>query len=621
MSNVDDFETSALSDIQGNKQKPPKDKPKPNEFMINYLTPRQRFEMLRQQMKNERSTFWPTWDDLARNVQPRRRRFFVQDTNKGYLRNHHIIDSTPTLSLRTMKSGMMGGITSPARPWFRLDTPDPTLAENAAVKEWLYEVTERMLTVFLKSNLYNQLPILYGDLGLFATAAMLMEEDEDEVVRFYTYPLGSYCIATDEKGRVNTWMRELEMTVSQLVDKFGKKDPITKELDWENFNWENFSVIVQTQIKTNQWNTKIYVVHMIVPNDHFKIGAPGHMGKRYISAYYEQGATSVDSQMYNGPDANRFLRYSGYDRFPILAPRWETVAEDAYGTDCPGITAIGDIKALQVMQKRKAQAIEKMVNPPMTGPASLRNTKTSLLPGDITYQDVREGQLGFRPVHEVKFDIAALLQDIEAHQQRIEKAFFVDLFMMMINDDRTQPATATEINEKKQEQMLAVGPVLEQLNQDVLDPMIVGTFALMLKQGKLPEPPIALHGIPLKVEYTSIMAEAQKLLGLSSTERFFQFVEGVVQIFPQAVDAIDIDEAIYDYGDKCSIAPKIVRDPKATAQIRQFKQKIQMQQLQSQQQLQQSLATKHLAQSPTDGPNALTELQNQAQAGNPVPNQ
>jgi len=191
----------------------------------------------------------------------------------------------------------------------------------------------------------------------------------------------------------------------------------------------------------------------------------------------------------------------------------------------------------------------------------------------------------------------------------------------MINDERTQPATATEINEKKQEQMLAIGPVLEQLNQDVLDPLIVGTFHYMLKHGKIPPPPIALHGVPLKIEYTSIMAEAQKLLGLASTERFFQFVEGVAQVFPQVVDSIDINEAIYDYADKTSIAPKIVRDPKVTAQIQATKQKMQMQQMQTQNQLQQSLATKHLAQSPTDGPNALTQLQQQGQAGNPVPSQ
>lgn len=602
------------------EEKPKRDAPMKGELLINDLTMKQRFEMLRQQMKNERSSFIPTWDDLATYMQPRRKRFWTQDTNKGYLRNHHIIDSTATLSLRTTKSGMMGGITSPARPWFRLDTPDPDAQGTQAIKDWLYKTTEAMLTVFLKSNLYNQLPTLYGDIALFATGAMLVEEDLDEVLRCYVFPLGSYCIATDDKGRVNTFMREFEMTVSQLIDKFGKRDD-RGFLDWTHFNWENFSTQTKVAVETNQWNQKIYVVHFIMPNDHFEVGRIGPEGKKFISAYYEQGATSVDSQLYDGPDANRFLRVAGYDIFPVLCPRWEVVSEDAYGTDCPGITCIGDVKSLQVMQKRKAQAIEKMVNPPMTGPASLRNTKTSLLPGDITYQDVREGQLGFRPVHEVKFDINALVGDIQQTQGRIEKAFFVDLFMMMINDERNQPATATEINEKKQEQMLALGPVLEQLNQDVLDPLINIAFNFMFKQGKLPPPPPELHGVPLKVEYTSIMAEAQKLLGLSSTERFFQFVDGLLQFFPEAKDVIDIDQAVIDYGDKTSIAPKIIRDKDQIAQIRQQRMQMQQQQIQSQQQQMQAQTMKHLAQSPTgpaDGDNALTQLMNQANAGNPV---
>ena len=46
--------------------------------------------------------------------------------------------------------------------------------------------------------------------------------------------------------------------------------------------------------------------------------------------------------------------------------------------------ALGDIKQLQLEQKRKAQAIDKNVNPPMIADPSMKNEPASLLPGAVT---------------------------------------------------------------------------------------------------------------------------------------------------------------------------------------------------------------------------------------------
>src|SRR4051812_14568374 len=115
------------------------------------------------------STFKPFWQEAADYILPRRQRFLVTDSNKGDRRNQKIVDATATKSLRTLKSGMMSGITSAARPWFRLTTPDPDLAEFKPVKEWLHSVQRRMETVHNRSNIYNSFPILYGDMATFAT--------------------------------------------------------------------------------------------------------------------------------------------------------------------------------------------------------------------------------------------------------------------------------------------------------------------------------------------------------------------------------------------------------------------------------------------------------------------
>ena len=183
--------------------------------------------------------------------------------NKGERRNLKIIDSTATLSSRTLRSGMMSGITSPARPWFRLTTEDPGMSEGGAVKRWLHTVTERMGTVFLKSNLYNTLATVYGDLGTFATGAMMIEEDFDDVIRCYCFPIGSYMIGQSEKYKVDIFFREMQMTVRQVVYKFADRKPDG------SFDLLIFSPGVKYAWENNQREQWVSVCHVVMPNDDY----------------------------------------------------------------------------------------------------------------------------------------------------------------------------------------------------------------------------------------------------------------------------------------------------------------------------------------------------------------
>jgi hypothetical protein len=269
-------------------------------------------------------------------------------------------------------------------------------------------------------------------------------------------------------------MREFVMTAAQIVDKFGT-NKLTNEI-----SFKNVSSVVETAYKkglTEQW---FYVTHMVRPNPDYDPTSEDPKKKRFQSVYFEQGLSNqhFNGQVHSGNihglttrDMDKILRSSGFDFFPIFAPRWSVTGEDVYGTDCPGMIALGDNKALQTMHKRKAQAIEKKVNPPLVGPASLRNKETSLLPGDITYLDENQATDRLRPLHEVNFQISELEQEIQNHQQRISRSYFEDLFLMLSQSDRRQ-ITAREIEERHEEKLLALGPVLEQLNQDLLDPLI-----------------------------------------------------------------------------------------------------------------------------------------------------
>lgn len=511
---------------------------------------RSRYEGMRAAYWSERQGggFDAHWRELGDFLLPRRTRFWTGDRNRGDKRNQNIIDSTGRFAARTLSSGLHAGLTSPARPWMKLTTPDPDLAEFGPVKDWLHIVTQRMLTVFLQSNLYNALPILYGDMGVFGTAAMSCMEDSRDLFRCYPYPIGSYTIGLDARGVATTFIREYQMTVRAIVETFGVSEG-KRAIDWSTI-----SSIVRTAWDRGDYETPIDVVWIVLPNEQARRDRLEAKYLPWASCHFERAP---------GPDTDSFLRESGFRTFPILAPRWDVSSpEDSYGTDCPGMTALGDIKQLQIMQRRKGQAISKQVDPPLVGPSALRTQKTSLLPGDITYVDVREGQQGLRSIHEVNINLADMTADIRETQYRIQRAFYEDLFLMLASQDQargsTQPITAREVEERHEEKLLVLGPVLERTNDELLDPLVDRVFSIMDARGLLPMPPEELHGVTLKVEYISILAQAQKLVGVIGQDRFLQSTLPLMESFPQVRHKIRIMQIVDNYGEMLGVDPRVI---------------------------------------------------------------
>ncbi len=573
-------------------------------------TRRRRYNLLRQQLDNERSSFISHWRELGNFIAPRRTRFFQQDANRGDRRTKDIIDSTATFAARNLSAGMMGGVTSPARPWFRLSVPDKDLAELDPVKLWLSIVTQRMIAVFLKSNLYQSLPILYKDGSTFGTGCVFLEEDFDTVFRSYSMPLGSYMLGNDDKLRVRVFAREFRMTIRQLIEKFGNPKP-----NGEPENWDVFSQKVRSQWDSGHPETWIEVCHIIAPNELHDPEKPESKFKKYASLYFERGDQDNTQDFEDFDD--RFLRESGFDVFPVLAFRWEVTGEDVYGTDCPGMTALGDIKELQLGRKRMMQAIDKMVKPPMKGPAALRTQKVSILPGDITYLDERDGQKGFTPVHEVDPRIRELDEMQEQTRGRIRKAYYEDLFLQLSQTDRRE-ITAREVEERHEEKLLALGSVLERLNEDVLDPLIDITFDLMLRQDLIPEAPPELAGEDLKAEYVSIMAQAQKLAGLAGIERTAQFVLQLASGVPgneAVLDKIDMDQMIDEYGEIVGVSPRIIVSDEAVAEIRAARAEAEQAAQAAAQAQQVAAATKDMAKADLEKDSVLSRLIQATESG------
>ncbi|ELY4783951.1 phage tail protein [Cronobacter sakazakii] len=533
------------------------------------------------QLEQERTTFEPHWRELSDFIIPRGSRFLTSEANRGDRRNTKIVDPTATMANRTLSSGMMSGITSPARPWFKLATPDPEMMDYGPVKLWLETVQNRMNDMFNKSNLYQSLPLIYSSLGTFATGAMAVLEDDDDVIRTMPFPVGSYYIANSPRLSVDTCFRKFSMTVRQLVREFGLN---------------SVSSSTKSAFENGTYEKWVDVVHAVYPNMNRETGKMNAKNKAFRSVYFEVGG-----------DNDKVLRESGYDEFPIMAPRWEVNGEDVYGSSCPGMIALGQVKALQLEQRRKAQQIDKQTNPPMIGPTSLKTQRVSLLPGDITYVDQVTGAEGLRPAYQVNPNLGDLLGDIQDTRQLINSAYFVDLFMMLQNvNTRSMPVEA--VIEMKEEKLLMLGPVLERLNDEFLDPLIDRAFSMMARKNMLPPPPDVMQGMPLRIEYISVMAQAQKAIGLSSLERFVGFVGNLASAKPEALDKLDVDQAIDNYAVMSGVSPTVVVPQEQAQQTRNDRAQQQQQAMALQTGMAAVQGAKTLSEAKTADPNLLTAL-------------
>lgn len=532
-------------------------------------------------LNNDRSSFEPHWRELSDFINPRGSRFLVTDVNRNDRRNTKTVDPTATLANRTLSSGMMSGITSPARPWFKLATPDPDMMDYGPVKLWLEAVQRRMNEVYNKSNLYQSLPLLYSSLGTYSTGAMAVLEDDEDVIRTMMFPIGSYYLANSARGSVDTCYRKFTMTVRQLVMEFGMS---------------NVSTSVKGMWESGSYETWIEVIHAVYPNIDRDTGKLDSKNKRIKSVYFEVGG-----------DNDKLLRESGFDEFPIMAPRWEVNGEDVYGSSCPGMIALGQVKALQLEQKRKSQLIDKATNPPMVGPSSLKSQRVSLLPGDVTYLDVMTGQEGLKPAYLVNPNTADLLADIQDTRQMINSAYFVDLFMMLQNiNTRSMPVEA--VIEMKEEKLLMLGPVLERLNDECLNPLIDRTFSIMARKNLLPPPPDVLQGMPLKIEYISVMAQAQKSIGLSSLSSTVGFIGQLAQVKPEALDKLDTDQAIDAFAEMSGVSPTVIVPQEQVNQIREERAQQQKQQQAMAMGMAAAQGAKTLSEAQTADPSVLTAI-------------
>lgn len=562
------------------------------------LSPRMRVVRRMQALENERSSWWSQWREINEVVLPRTGRFFITDTNRGERKND-ILDDTATGALTTLGSGMQYGMTSPSRPWMKMETEDTSLMEHAEVSRWCDQVTQKMLTIFSRSNVYNTLHQLYQEQGAYAVGAAVVLPDFDNVIHCYPMTIGEYCLAADDKNKINTMGRRLQMTVFQIVKRFVAMGRPLDEPS-ERWDWSHVSSSTRSAWESCDFDRWVELYHLIEPRTQRDTSKIDSRNMPFASIVIEIGG-----------DSEKVLSESGYRHFPVLAPRWEVTGNDVYGSNCPGMRALGSIKQLQFDQLRKSQGIDYQTNPPLQVPTSLKGTDSDFLPGGVSYYDEMTGaKAGVRPAFEVNFELQYLIADIQDLRRLIENAFHTDVFLMMERLQGIQPRNEREVEERHQEKLLMMGPVVERQQNELLGPLIDITFDAGIEAGIFPPVPEAIQGQPLKVTYTSVLAQAQRRASMAGVDRVIAATGAIAAAKqdPSVWDNIDTDQAIQKAGTYESVDPEIMRSQDEIAKIRQARLEAQQRQQAAAEAAQAADTAKTLSQAGMSTDNALTQV-------------
>lgn len=509
----------------------------------------------------------------------------ADNSNAARRRDMNILNGIAWEAVQIFAAGVMSGLTPPSRQWFKFAFSDRRLADNTDLAAILDERQEILTSVLAKSNFYNAIHNVYTELP-FGQCPLGIFAGGKAGIFFSPFTIGTYGLDINACGEVDTFVRRYKLTPVQMAEQFGE---------------ENLPRNVKDALKNNSTKyTNQFNVCWLVEQNRESEGGISRFDMPYLSLYWVENS-----------DESEWLYVGGFHEWPIPTARYLVTGNEAYAKGA-GWFAEGDAKMLQLLEKDSLMAAELGVKPPMQATQKATRQGINLIPGGATI--VEDLANPIVPLFNVNVNIEHLQYKIKEVEAKIKRTYNADLFLMLDQLDKGQ-MTAREVMERTQERLQQLGPVVERLQDEFLNPIIERVYGILDRAGVFPDFPEemleVLDGQDVKIEYLSPLAQAQKMSGLVSIEQAIAFVAQMAQLWPETVDKIDALETINRYFEMLGAPATIRRSEEDLAQIQQQKQEAAMQEQQMQQMMQAAPAINQAAQ-------AAKNLTEAAQDGNPA---
>ena len=525
----------------------------------------QEYRHLAQTLKNnmsrlmeKRSNWEAHWQEVANYMLPRKSDI-TKEATKGDKRHTLIFDGTAIHSLELLASSLHGSLTSSVNRWFGLRFKENLVNQDDQAREWLEDVTDKMYLAISRSNFQQEVFETYFDLIAFGTSCLQIEEDKEDIIRFSSRHIKEIYISEDGRGMVNCIYRRFKMSAKATVDKFGL----------ENLSKETVDTFKKVPFDD------IELVHVVKPRDMYNPRKIDKQNMPFTSIYFEMKTGHIISE-------------GGFREFPYVVPRYLKASNEIYGRS-PGMNALADTKVLNKMVEIGMKAAAKQVDPPMIVPDSSMLMPIRMAPGSINYY--RSGSRDKIEFLNIGANNPLGLNMEDQRRKAITQIFHVD--QLLITENRNM--TATEVVQRNTEKLRILGPVLGRLQSELLQPMIIRIFNIMMRGNLfLPAPEVLLNQ-EIEVEYVSPMALAQKGEELNSIVKGLELFGNISQLAPATLDYIDPPGLIKNLIKILGLPATMIRSDAEVQQIAEEKAEAQQQQIQEQQEMAQSEMARNAA--------------------------
>lgn len=457
-----------------------------------------------------RVNFESRWQDVSDYILPGRSDV-TRKTSPGQSRTDRIFDSTPEDSVHVAAAAAHGAMTPDTFKWFSMRNDEYRDIEGA--DDWWYDVSMRMFNAINDSNFHSEGQEVWIDLFAYCTGCIHVEEDSENIapsgrfggLRFAAFQPGTFAVAEDSRGLVNTIFRDFAMTLVAAKHRFKQlSEKSEKKLATRKANYDDLDVC-----------------HVVMPTaDAYDVKA----SKKYLSIYFER-------------EHKHILSVRPIDDFPYAVPRWTKASGEVYGRG-PGLSSLPNIRTLNRIVELTLRNAAKVIDPPLE--VLHRSVIGDLSLAPASWNSVRQpGTIKPIPVGG-DFNVSNL--EIESFRDSIRRAFLVD--QIQFPPMQGTPASATEVVTRMELMRRILGPVYGRVLNEWHARMLTSVFRLMAIRRALPMPPVELlqaSGGLAKMSFTyeNALTRAQGLVDVEAVQRALTTIVPLQQTFPEIADYLD----------------------------------------------------------------------------------
>jgi hypothetical protein len=495
-------------------------------------------------LKGKRDPWLDLWQELAEVYLPGQTSFTTKKM-PGERTNEAIYDSTPRRAARELASAIDGLIKPKTANWFEPSFEDEEVLDNPEVKGWLEHVQGAMWRAIYSTDarFVQRSAEVDSALPIYGWGVLWIAENRARNgIIFKSFHNKDVAFDENGEGVIDTLAIDEDLTARQAIARFGAENVHPK-------------IIEALESKNAQTNSQTFKFsQLIVPRYDFLANKIGGRAFPFKSI-------TVDCSN------KKIMKEGGFHEFPAAVPRWDTEADQCYPRS-PAMVALPDALTLQAISKTLLIAGERSADPPLMVPSDGFLSPIRTHPGGVSVFDTQaltDGNLK-TPVFPLPTSNALPVgREMQAdYRFQVESSFYKEV----LNLPAEGMQTATEVLERKEQFIRALGPIFGRLEADYIGTMTRRIFAIMERaQAFLPRPQIVAE-MPVTFRYQSPLQQARKALDVAGLNRTLQVVAPLLASQPDLIDHIDADQIFRDSPEWSGIPSKWLKTEDEVAEVR-----------------------------------------------------